>query len=158
VENYIRDTRTCLSLKPDAITCKIWLAAYFVIINDFKNADKHLTEFEKQIYAEKSPQTAMPVLNYWTKYLRAAYFAKLGYKDQALALSKEAWIYAELGMVREAIHVLQEEFKKDKYATSYEMLLLTPAFDPIRNNPEFQKLLAQQKPLYDEMIRKYRIK
>lgn len=64
-------------------------------------------------------------------------------------------------MVHEVIRIVQNELKKDKTEAmpySYYELSHSPLFEHIRNEPEFQQLLREQKPVYDEIVRKYRIK
>lgn len=83
-ENMIRDLRMCLSIQPEAMNCKEGLAEYALWINDFQNADKYIAEMEQRFNVERSAYAS----GYqWGKSLRALYFAKLGKKDQALALN-----------------------------------------------------------------------
>jgi len=164
-ENFIRDVRLCLSIQPDAMKGKVFFAYYFLWINDLQNADKYLTELEQRISAEKTPQERWTYWNDAAKTLRAIYRARLGKEDQALSIAKSLpiyftiWIYAELGMAHEAVQMLQKSLKTSTYDSypNYEFLSQSSFYENIRNHPEFQQLLRQQKIIYDEMIRKYRI-
>jgi hypothetical protein len=146
--------------------CKDLSIYYSLWINDLQDADKYIAEWEQRENAEKSHQTTNPVLYFQTKYLRALFFAKLGKKDQAIAIARDLKpsplisVYAELGMAHEVVQLLQEKIKTNKlyFVSNYYQMQYGPFYERIRNDPEFQKLLRQQKPVYDELVRKYRIK
>jgi len=158
-ENHIRDVRICLSLQPESSACKLMFARYLLWINDLHTADKYIAELEQAELEQNS--ITLPGTQIAIKGLRAIYYAKLGKKEQALVLFPNGpGIYAELGMAHEAVPLILESLKSSMYGSfpSYEILLHSPFYEHIRNAPEFQHLLAQQKPISDEMIRKYRIK
>ena len=166
-ENSLRTMRLCLSINSEAMQCKVFLAYDLLWINDLQNIDKHLTDLELRINTEKLPRTTMPAIYLQTRAQRAICFAKLGKKDQALANTKNLWripklqTYAELEMAHEVVQSIKEKLNVNKEynaSLNYYDLSQSPFFECIRNDPEFQNLIAQQKPNYDKAIRKYRIK
>ena len=143
-------------------------AFHLLWINDLQNADKKITELELHISKEKLPQITIPIIYGGTKALRAEYFSRLGRKDLALSIAKSLdskdiahfarVIYADMGMAHEAVQIMREYLKTDQYYYSYYELLHSVFYERIRNDPEFQHLLIERKPIYDDMVRKYRIK
>jgi hypothetical protein len=86
-------------------------------------------------------------------------YASKGQKEKAFNAVKETptEVYTLLGMKDEAIRScaewseLQRKLKKSLY---YE-LKTTPFYDNIRSDPRFQEILAKDKELYEENLRKY---
>jgi tetratricopeptide (TPR) repeat protein len=103
-------------------------------------------------------------------YVNARLQALNGEKEKALALTQSfskdriAWDYREkkyiyliLGMKEEALTSLMEESKGllDDDGSLYYSLLNTPMYDDFRDDPRFQKILAEHKKLYEENLKKY---
>jgi serine/threonine protein kinase/tetratricopeptide (TPR) repeat protein len=85
---------------------------------------------------------------------RALLYASRGAKEEALRLERSAPVLAMLGEKREAMKIL-EGYATPKGPCRYLDLLHNSFYDKLRDDPQFQALLAQQKELYDEYLRKY---
>ncbi len=79
---------------------------------------------------------------------RAYLLALEGKKDEALAIARTDLVYITLGMENEAIAYMKER------VTDYTYLYLkkNPLFDPLRGNTEFQRILQDQKKIYDAVL------
>jgi non-specific serine/threonine protein kinase len=92
------------------------------------------------------------------KYYRAYLLAARGERDRALALAQDEIVYCLLGMKEEAIRSIEKQAAEPHRRTrAYLYLWLTtdPATAPIRDDPRFQRIVAEQKKVYDEMLAKY---
>ncbi len=85
---------------------------------------------------------------------RALLFASRGAKTEALAIEKSVAVYSLLHMHREALQLLEEKAGKSREYL-YMGLLHNPFFDNLRSDPHFQSILAKQKVLYEERMKKY---
>jgi serine/threonine protein kinase/tetratricopeptide (TPR) repeat protein len=85
---------------------------------------------------------------------RALLLALRNRKTEALSIRKNAEVYSLLRMRHEALTLLRENAGKSrKYL--YLELSLSPFFDNLRGDPEFESILAEQKALYEERQRRY---
>ena len=93
----------------------------------------------------------------WVRKYRAVLLAIRGEKDKALALFKNSEVYALLGMKDEALAALDLEIRGSVFNPYiyYQDLVHNPFYDKLRGDPRFEKLVAREKELYDEAVRKY---
>ncbi len=82
---------------------------------------------------------------------KAWLFAARGKKDEALALSTDAEIYAMLGMKDEAIARLEKEMDNPS-AYRYLSLVRLPVYDNLRDDPRFQEILEKKKLIYLQFL------
>ena len=94
----------------------------------------------------------------WVKKYRAALLAVKGEKDKALALYRNSEIFALLGMTDNALRELDMEIRGSlPYPyIFYQDLLHNPFYDKLRGDARFQELVAREKRLYDEALKKFR--
>jgi serine/threonine protein kinase len=83
---------------------------------------------------------------------KAWLFAARGKKDEALALSKDAEIYAILDMKDEAIALLEKEMNNPS-AYRYLSLIHLPVYDYLRDDPRFQEILDKKKHTYEKFLK-----
>lgn len=122
--------------------------AYLLILKkEYDRADALLNRAEK-IKPEDS--TLMPY--------RALYWAVRGEKSKAIMFmhSPNDLVFAPLGMNNEAIACLKQGIKEEK-SRSYLYLLHNPLYDNLRSDPHFQDIIAKQKIIYEERLKKYGI-
>ena len=86
---------------------------------------------------------------------RALILAARGEKEQALAIERDFWIYALLGMNDQALEEMEEIVEKSDTELPYLELVNMPLFDGLRESPRFKALLAGQKRIYEERLAKY---
>jgi tetratricopeptide (TPR) repeat protein len=83
---------------------------------------------------------------------KAWLFAARGLKDEALALHRDAAIYALLGMRDETIALLKKR-TNNPMAESYLSLMHLPIYDSLRDDPRFQEILEKKKRIYEEFLK-----
>jgi len=90
-------------------------------------------------------------------YYQALLAATQGRKKEALAFEKSPEIYALLGLGDEAIDCLKSRVAANPLDVNCRYLNLahTPYMDSIRNDPRFLAILAGQKKIYDDLVKKY---
>jgi len=93
----------------------------------------------------------------WVRKYRAVLLAVRGEKDKALALFTNSEVYALLGMKDEAFSALDREIRGSVFNPYiyYQDVVHNPIYDNLRGDPRFEKLVAREKKLYDEAVRKY---
>jgi TolB-like protein/Tfp pilus assembly protein PilF len=85
---------------------------------------------------------------------RALLFALRGAKKEALSIRRSVAVYSLLRMRREALQLLQERAGKSREYL-YLNLLQNPFFNNLRKDPQFQSILALQKALYEQRVKRY---
>jgi serine/threonine protein kinase/Tfp pilus assembly protein PilF len=108
--------------------------------------------------AEKFVNKAESINPDKTIIYKAILHAAKGNKEAALKLAKDERIYALLGMQEEAIDYIEKVISTGKYYVfqySYLPLLNSPIYKPLQDHPRFKEILAKQKKIYDERIKKY---
>ena len=129
--------------------------AYLLIMKkEFDKAEKILEEAEQM-----DPDSTE--INYDDRlrlqdipYYKALLFAARGEKEKALALSKDKYVYALLGMKDEAIRIMEDMVNKGvKFL--YLVLLNDRFYDNLRNDPRFEKIVQDTKVRYEEDVKNY---
>ena len=129
--------------------------AYLLIMKkEFDKAEKILEEAEQM-----DPDSTE--INYDDRlrlqdipYYKALLFAARGEKEKALALSKDKYVYALLGMKDEAIRIMEDMVNKGvKFL--YLVLLNDRFYDNLRNDPRFEKIVQDAKVRYEEDVKNY---
>jgi eukaryotic-like serine/threonine-protein kinase len=89
--------------------------------------------------------------------MEASYFAALGEREKSLAKGvSSAFNYLLMGMKEEAIKSLIDDInKQDEGKSVYLILLHFPLYDRIRDDMRFKEILAQQKIIYEDNLKKY---
>jgi hypothetical protein len=99
-----------------------------------------------------------------TDYFQAVLYALRGEKEAALSLGKTGEIYALLGMNNEAIEYITNAIGAGKEGSEdhlwlifYDYLSLTntPSYDDLHNDERFNTIVAQQKGVYQERLKKF---
>lgn len=93
----------------------------------------------------------------WVRKYRALLLAIQGDRDGALALYKNSDVYALLGMKDEALQALSQEIRGSVFNPYlyYQDLVHNPFYDKLRGDSRFEKLVMQEKKLYDEAVKKF---
>jgi TolB-like protein/Tfp pilus assembly protein PilF len=93
----------------------------------------------------------------WVRKYRALLLAVRGDRAGALALYRNSDVYALLGMKDEAFRELDKEIRGTVFIPYiyYQDLIHNPFYDKLRDDARFEKLVAREKTLYDEALRKY---
>jgi tetratricopeptide (TPR) repeat protein len=135
--------RRTLDLSPDDLVYR----AHYI---------RFLIKTGRQPEADELLQAALKVNPHFKDFstCRALLFASRGAQDEALRLERSAPVLALLGEKREAMKAL-EGYATPKGPCRYLELLHNTFYDKLRDDPQFQALLAQQKKLYDEYMTKY---
>jgi len=89
--------------------------------------------------------------------MEASYFAAIGERDKSLAIVKSVDTnYLLMDMKEEAIQSLKDELsKQDKGENSYLKLTHFPLYNRIRDDQRFKDIVAQQKIIYEDNLKKY---
>jgi len=83
-------------------------------------------------------------------------YAARGERKKALALQYQSSAgYALLGLKEEVLAIMQEELNQNMDAYGYLYLINNPLYDNLRDDPRFQKIVADAKEIYEERLRKY---
>jgi serine/threonine protein kinase/Flp pilus assembly protein TadD len=93
----------------------------------------------------------------WVRKYRAVLLAVRGEKEKALALYQNSDVYALLGMKDEAFAAFGREIRGSVFNPFiyYQDLVHNPFYDKLRGDSRFEELVAREKKLYDEAVRKY---
>ncbi len=157
IPGAVAKIRRGLDLEPGNPLLHLTMARLLELAVDLEGAERELTLAEKT-----------PALEASCRRLRALLAALRGEKEKALELleGEEADRYdvtntkAVLGLEDEAVAGIRqgiangfEKFKE--YTYTYIYLERNPFFRTISANPEFQRILAQQKEIYTERQRKF---
>ncbi len=118
---------------------------HYLWMKNYDKAEKYIDMLEK---GEVSFRT--------TKEQKAILFAARGEKKKALVLGVESCqVYSLLGKKDNAIKLMQKELKKKEDDYTYLYLINTPHYANLREDPRFQKIVADAKKIYEERLKKY---
>jgi adenylate cyclase len=112
----------------------------------FEEAEDLLNRSESILPALKSPDL-IPC--------RAILYAAMGKREAALALASSPEVYALLGMKDKALEALKRPDQTQSIEYTYLDLLHNKHFDSLRQDPQFQTILASRKAEYDRRVKKY---
>jgi len=95
----------------------------------------------------------------WNNVLKSVMYALTGDREKAFEKYPEGnfYIFVSLKMVDETIDLLSRQIdrhKKSEYST-YLWLSNSPIYDFLRSDPRFQKILKEEKKIYEENLEKY---
>ncbi|MBW1764509.1 MAG: tetratricopeptide repeat protein, partial [Deltaproteobacteria bacterium] len=120
---------------------------FYLRMKNYDKAEECIDKLEKGYVSFKST----------TKTQKAILFAARGEKKKALALgAQSATVYSLLGMQDKAIAIMQKSLKKSEDAYNYLYLINNPHYDNLRDDPRFQKIVADARKIYEERLKKYR--
>lgn len=149
VDRALEDFVRSYGIQPDCVPNLIGYATAVIFKKQYQQADSLLQHAEKQ-----PPTPSDPDL----KSTRALYFAVLGEREKALALSWWPGVLVMLGMEDEAIVAIDQKTKSQGVVydmLSYLSLKRLPIYDNLRDDPRFQEILERQKAGYEERLKKY---
>ncbi len=145
---------------PDNIRLRFSKAHLYVCMKMYEEAEKELTEIQKL-------EDSYPRLPFY----RSLLYADKGEREKALeplrddpppeAIYFVTQIYCALEMKEEALKIIQKGIETglesiQTYLFPYQYLIMNPYFDLLRQEPEFQEIVQEQKQIYDHMVEKYR--
>ena len=149
VSRALQDFTRAYQIQPDYVPTLTGYSMALLVKGKYQQADSLLRR------GEGLPLGAN---NSWLKFVRALYFARLGEKEKALALSRWPGVLATLGMKKEALQAIADgiENKRNGYQfLRYLPLRHLPFYDNLRDEPEFQRLLDMQQREYEKWLQKY---
>ncbi len=118
---------------------------HYLRVKNYDKAEEYIDKLEKGKMRFRS-----------TKAQKAILFAARGEKKKALAQkTQSSRVYSLLGMQDKAIAMMQKSLKKSKDAYNYLYLINNPHYDNLRDDPRFQKIVANAKEIYEERLEKY---
>ena len=139
-EQYLKDA---LNLNPKNPFSLIYYADHQTKMGKYDEAVKLMKEVEKI-----NPDfRLLPIY-------KANLFAALGREDEALSLSRSEVIYSLLGMKDEAIEFMLKSIEEGQ-RYSYIRLAHHPYYKNLREDPRFQKIMAEAKKTYELLLSKY---
>ena len=140
-EYYLKDA---LNLNPKNPFSLIFYADHQAKMGKYDEAAKLIEEVEE----------ITPDFRLLPRY-KATLLAALGRKDEALSLYRSEVVYSLLGMKDEAIEfMLRSREEGQRYA--YIRLDRHPYYKNLRDDPRFQKIMAEAKKTYELLSSKYR--
>jgi len=96
-----------------------------------------------------------PESGYIKKWKMMLYAAR-GERKKARALQYQSSDgFALLGLKEEALAIIQENQDKNKFYHEYLFFINNPHYDNLRDDPRFQKIVADAKEIYEERLKKY---
>ncbi|MBN2344934.1 MAG: tetratricopeptide repeat protein, partial [Candidatus Aminicenantes bacterium] len=132
-----------LNLNPRNPFCLGRLTEYLIRVGRYDEAEGRIAELERV-----APRyVALP------KY-KALIHAARGEREKALHLYKHPTVFAVLGMNHEALQALRSEMAEG-IPEPYLNLIHNPLYKGLRDDPGFERILAQAKALREELLRKY---
>jgi tetratricopeptide (TPR) repeat protein len=150
--------QTALDFESDDIPTRLWLARSNILLEKYREAEKHLNICES---IDSGPQEPAILKT------RALLSAAKGNSEEAINLLNASGftdnysrisVYSLLGMKGEAIAILNAEpiaKAGNHYGADYLIMQHNHIFDSIRNTNEFQEALKKAKEIYDEALIKY---
>lgn len=144
---------------PDNIRLRFSKAHLYVCMEKYAEAEKELAEIQK--LEDSNPR--LP-------FYRSLLYADKGEREKALeplrddpppeAIYFVTQIYCSLGMKEEALQIIQTGIEtglesNQTYLFTYQYLINNPNFNPLRQEPEFQEIVQEQKKIYDHMVENY---
>lgn len=169
-----------LELSPGFILAEGNLGEVCLLVGDLKGAESHLKKVidlipNRAIYiinyanllihqgkmeeAETMLNRGQSLLSEWKSSelipYRAILYAAMGKKEAALALGSFPEVYALLGLKEKALEALKQRDQTQPRRYTYLDLLYNKHFDSLRQDPQFQEIMASLKAEYDNLVRKY---
>jgi tetratricopeptide (TPR) repeat protein len=147
-EKAEEDYKKAQELEPKSIWAFCFYAELNLMIKNYDKADILLSQAE-----EINPEDPL------IPPQRALYFAAVGEKEKALALNRNAKVFAILRMTDEAIDYIKRAIEGFQQSASYSYLSLVdnPFFDSLRNDTRFKEIVKEQNSIYEEKLKKYSI-
>ncbi|RMD91680.1 MAG: hypothetical protein D6813_07210, partial [Calditrichaeota bacterium] len=149
VDRAMQDFERAYQIQPDFVPGLLGYSLALLFEGKYPQADSLLRR------AERLPRGYGSA---WLKLVRALYYARLGEKEKALALSRWPGVLATLGMKEEAIAAIEEGIQNKRNGLDflrYLPLRHLPFYDNLRDDPRFQEILAHQKADYEGWLKKY---
>jgi len=88
--------------------------------------------------------------------LQAVLYALRGERNKVLELNyTSSAAFAILGLKDRAITIIQKSMDSNPDSNKYLFLINQPFYDNLRDDPRFQKIVADAKEIYEERLRKY---
>jgi len=139
-EDYLKDA---LNLNPKNPFSLIYYADHQTKMGKYDEAAELMKEVEE----------INPDFRLLPRY-KAELFAAQGRKDEALGLFRNEVVYSLLGMKDEAIEFMLKSMEEgQRYA--YLKLSHHPYYKNLREDPRFQKIMAEAKKTYELLLSKY---
>jgi TolB-like protein len=118
----------------------MFLAREHMIMENFDKAEEIIKEAE---------ESGIEIIR--IQRTQAFLFSFRGEKEKALEISKNAEIYALLGMKNEALEIIEKAIDRP-LSFNYLYLKNYSLFDSLQDEPRFQKILEIQKQKYEERL------
>jgi len=137
-----------MEISPDHPTFILDSAEFLIRAGNWNGAGRVL---------ERAGRINLGTYKKYLPYYQALLAATQGKKEEALSIDKSPDIYALLGLTDKAIDSLKTRIAANPLDANcrYLILLHNPYLDSIRNDPRFQEILAGQKKIYDDLVKKY---
>jgi len=161
-EEALADVRKMIEIEPNNFSNRLLLARALVMAKKLADAEREIA------IAEKSNPGSEYIL-----FTQASVFAMRGDRKRALPILEKAQRedpyyfssflaqnYAILDLKDEAFELIRDGidvgFKKIfEYLYPYPYLTGSYFYDPLRDDPRFKEILAKQKKIHEERLRKY---
>jgi tetratricopeptide (TPR) repeat protein/TolB-like protein len=145
---------------PDNVRIRFLKARLYISMGRYTEAETELGEIEKR--GESGPKLS---------FYRSLLFAGYGEREKALIPLQDGYpapalyivtqIYCALGMKNEALQTIKDGIETgletiQTYMFPYQYLINHPNHDLLRQEPEYQEIVAEQKSVYDNMVERYR--
>jgi tetratricopeptide (TPR) repeat protein len=111
-----------------------------------------LDEAEKLI--RRLDNIALKILD--TNRWRMLLYALRGQRERALSLNYQSpEAYSRMGMVDEAIAIMEKRIRGGKDSYDYLYLIHNPHYDNLREDRRFQKIVADARKIYEDRLKKF---
>ncbi len=88
--------------------------------------------------------------------LQAILYALRGERNKVLELNHtSSQAFAILGLKDRAITIIEKDLESNKDSYRYLYIINLPFYDNLRDDPRFQKIVADAKEIYEERLKKY---
>lgn len=149
LDRAIADFARSYQIQPDFVSNLIGYALALIFKKEYPQADSLLQRLE---LLKPGPS------KWYLKFTRALYFAALGEKEKALALSRWPGVLAMLGMKDEAIAAIDQKTKDQEimhFMLGYLSLKHLAVYDNLRDDARFQNILDRERKKYEARLEKY---
>lgn len=157
----VQDARRLIEMEPDNLRAALFYTRMLI-------SQRNLVAAEREIAVAENLSPASLDL----RLTKSLLFASRGEREKALPLLEEAKqkpvyyslllsrVYALLDMKEEAVDIIQSGIEKgfaevQEYLFEYPLLEKTYYFDNLRESPRFRELLAKQKAVHENNMKKY---